>query len=208
MTQQLDKEEGSLSFNRSTGLYEGTIRIGIDAEFFRRKLFQRMEENESADLSNPEVLLAIIRSVSKASIWLGHPHTRILTTSEPSLPREEPPGTPGGEQPQGRTKMRRGSLIAALRERARGIPPHLWEERCLSPYGDAPSGSKERGRIGSRRGDERAILQKLRVEWEAGTFILEREAVEEEERYQQEQSDKLTQKLEVVALAVNSNGFH
>ncbi len=199
MTEQKSKEP-TLSFNRATGYYEGTITVQVNAEIFRRLLLRAVEEDESADLTDPETWVRVIARVGKIMNWLDKPNVK-FTPVTPASP--EPIDKPV-EQKKTQTEL----LREELREKVRNMPPHQWLDFRLTPIPSKDLDRKEQQRFSNRRHDEKVILERLLEEWEDGQFQISQEAEEQERIYRQSCQDAVIETVEHVAEAVNGNRFH
>lgn len=207
-------KEPLLRFNPQSGCYEGMLLIRVDPELFRRFLINAVEEDQAADLSDPQTWASAIARVGKITNWLDRPHTTIMPmttipiTSTPAPAASvEKPSTPV-KQPSVRTPGARplfSEIEVGLRERARSVPPHLWESlRTPIPEGLPPK-SAEKQRIYYIRSDEGRILRTLLAEWTLGEYKLTPEAQREQDEYAAHEAEKVTEKIEAVAEAVNGS---
>ncbi len=181
-----------LKFNRATGKYEGVFTLQIEAEIFRRLLFQYANEN-NIDPADLDAWQRAIAATAQVGNWLNHPHATITEMEERSImPVHQPTAL---TQPS--------TLQERLCAIAQQTPPHLWEERCLTPTGDKSLPLKERDNIGRLRWREREVLKTLRTAWQNGEFALTPEADAQERAYRGEEQTKLNATLNAVATAVN-----
>ena len=205
----MDKQEnkqGVLSFNRSTGCYEGMLLVQVDAEIFRRMLLLAIEEDEAADLTDPQTWMRAIERVGNAAYWIGRPHVKITpVTHQTKL--EEQKGEPAPKAGRMEEQDAANSLEQTLQAKARVIPPYRWEEMLLTPLSDELSRYEKRP-IYQARHREHQVLDSLREAWRRGDFMLDDEAESQEKQHEEAQQTNVTLKLETVAEAVNGNRFH
>ncbi len=193
-------KEPTLSFNRATGYYEGTITVQVNAEIFRRLLLRAVEEDESADLTDPETWVRVIARVGKITNWLDKPNVKVTAVA---------PATPEPiEQEEIPKKKRPGGLVEEMREKAQHTAPHLWLDQCRTSLPSSYADNPEYYRASNRRTDEKRILERLLEEWKDGQFQISQEAEEIERIYRQSCQDAIIETVEHVAEAVNGNRFH
>lgn len=199
-----------LQLNKQTGCYEGTLLVRVDPEIFRRFLMNAIEEDGAADLTDPSVWTQAIAKVGKIENWLGRPHVtltpiaREVTESASSVKAEAAP--PVVKHMFRTIDPNRPSYVkieADLRERARKVPPYLWETlRAPIPAG-VKAENPEKQKVYYIRSDQGRALKVLRAEWEAGTYILDPDAAHQQEEHDRQEESKVTTKIEAVATVVN-----
>ncbi len=203
------EKEPTLSFNRETGMYEGMLKVEVDAEIFRRLLLRTVEEDTTADLTDPQTWVAAIARVGKIVNWLDKPHVKVtpITTSQvqyPPVPAIVPVISPIESS---RPKTQAALIEEELREKAKYVAPYRWIEILLTPYEYLPPG-KEKEAVFQRRHKERRFLEQLRREWEQGNYQLDPEAVQQEEEHQADEQRLLAVKIETVQSAINGARIH
>jgi len=192
------EKEPTLRFNPETGLYEGTLLVQVDPEIFRRFLIHTVEEDQAADLTDPQTWTRAIAKAGKITNWLGRPHVTISpVAASPTMVEQQPSEV----RPMTKAKL----MENRLREKARQVAPYKWDMECLTPTppGDASLSREARAEVGRVRYEERQVLKLLRAEWEAGSFHLEAGAAEAQAAHEQQEQGKVTTKLETVATALN-----
>ena len=209
----------NLSLNHETGYYEGTLLVQIDAEIFRRMVMQAIQEDETVDLTDPQAMYAIVARIANVGYWMNRPNVKITPISPSEVKQEAILESPHSENWGGtrrrkpapkvqEPKRQKDILEARLRESAMHDPPHLWEERCLTPIAPMTLPEKQRKDIGRLRYDERQVLKKLNEEYVRGEFSLDPEAEEQEREHQAKHLSDLNVKMEAVAEAVNGSRHH
>jgi len=199
----------NLSLNHETGYYEGTLLVQVDAEIFRRMVMNAIQEDETVDLTDPQAMSAIVARIANVGYWMNRPNVKITPISpSPSsvAPIEEVKPTPKVQNPKPETHFER--LEMRLREQVAHVPPHLWDEQCLTLVAPPSLSQKERADVGRLRYDERKVLKKLNEEWQCGEFQLDPEAEEQEREHQAKHLSDLNVKMEAVAEAVNGSRHH
>lgn len=208
-------KEPTLRLNKETGYYEGLLLVQVESELFRRILLRTVEEHETADLTDPTTWADAITKVGKMKPWLDKPHTKV-TPVEVILPAAEvKPEEHRTEKPETKlTEAKQGvlsDLETTLREQARHLPPYAWEEKLLASLESVAHLHKhdtEKTRVYQLRCKQGKILKQLYAAWEQGEFILDVTAANEQQAHTQQEENRLTAKLELVAGAVNGSRFH
>lgn len=206
-----ENNKPTLAFNPSTGYYEGTLKVEVDAEIFRRMILRAIEEDDSADLTNPQVWADIVARVGQISSWINRPHvkvTPVAISDTPSVPISSAPASSEPKKLKTPKKTHKDLLEERLRETAKSVPPHLWDDFCRTPISDKPRNEKEYADVSRLRSDERQVLKKLHEEWQQGNFQIEPDADEAEHAYLKSQQLELDTTIEAVAEAVNGNKLH
>ncbi len=197
------KKEPTLQFNKTTGYYEGMLLIQVDSELFRRFLLNAVEEDQAADLTDPETWIAAIAKIGRIVDWIGRPHVTLTPIISPALPsiQAEVQQSESTQKPKTKAEL----LEERLREKARQVAPYKWDDLCLTPIGDHSLPQSVRDDIGRLRYDERQVLKRLRKEWEAGRFSLNPVVAQEQTEYEQQEKSHLTQKIHTMATATNGS---
>src|SRR6266700_2889203 len=204
MTQH--EKTSNLSLNHETGYYEGTLLVQIDAEIFRRMVMQAIQEDETVDLTDLQAMSAIVARIANVAYWMNRPNVKItpISPAPSSVAPIEP--TPKVQNPKPETHF--GRLEMRLREQVAHVPPHLWDEQCLTLVAPPSLSQKERADVGRLRYDERKVLKKLNEEYVRGEFQLDPEVEEQEREHQAKHLSDLNVKMEAVAEAVNGSRHH
>jgi hypothetical protein len=233
----MSEQTPTLLFNKATGYYEGTLLVQVDPKIFKQVILSAIAEDESTDLTDAmataiarlgNIMKWVGHPHAKVTPVSALPVVPVATPVKAKVKQVAQP------TPKPKTQME--LVKERIWEIAQHIPPYLWDEQCVTPtpttemppqedeawesfhtwmknksiYNSlslAEQWQRYRESIGRLRYDERQILKKLRDEWEQGNFILDPEATEQEQRYQESQQTKLAVKLEAVAEAVNGNKF-
>ena len=213
MCQQEEQQSQHLSLNRSTGYYEGTIYtptlVQVPKEIFDRVIFQRMKEDESADMTDPATLQRAASGVSRITNWLDKPQVKMtsLAVSATSVPAPLPPVISEPVDVLSVPSLQE-QIQSQVEERARHVPPHLWDEECRTALLPTSASFDERKYVYNLRSVERRILEALDEKWKDGEFTIDPDAQRHEDSYQAELRRNTTITIEAVATASNGNRFH
>lgn len=166
-----------LRLNKTTGYYEATFTLKVEAEIFQRAFFRYVEENH-LDISDVDAVQQAVQDVSQVSRWMLHPRTEKSFTPPVIAdvkPVEQAP-TPSVQLVpmvlvEKETPLKRFSFEEeeSLRERALLLPIECWEDELLTPLpqDDGAFGvTPEKRVIYQRRTAERKFLNRLREEME------------------------------------------
>lgn len=212
MTHQ--QEEPILRLNQETDSYEGYLKVQVPAELFRRRLLTEVEQHTSADLTNPATWAQAIAKVGKITCWLDRPHVTItpvggIPSAIPS-PQQQPVPTPATQTKSGRAapgtaKPSYSEIELDLRQRAREIPPYQWGQLVTPILKGVRSDTIEYKRNSYVRSDEKKALAILIGEWTEGTYQLSPEAAEAQAFHEAGLTNRLSEKIGVVATVVNGS---
>ncbi len=162
-------DEQILKLNPETGYYEGTFTIRVEAEIFRRILFNYVEEQhiDPTDLAAWE---KAIYEVARMGKWLSHP--RATVTQAPHKPEESAKPLPSNlaevsesrEIPNSKYLSQKDEQT--LWEKAMQLPVDAWETLLTPLPPELSSQDKEKRPYYMRRYAERRSLERLKEQLE------------------------------------------
>lgn len=216
-------EDQPLRLNKETDYYEGVIlkpiKVKVEKEILKAVVKKAIDEDSSADLTDPTTFEHIIEKVNHVAYWLGRPHTEeeeiplytpldiqseAQTLSSAQETVVESQTEPEPEQP---FKTQFDLLIEELRAKVPFVPPFEWEYRLRTPLLPGKS-HEEKQPIYARRHDEKRALQLLFDEWKQGKLELTQDAYEKQREHELAEAHKTTEFFEAVAEASNGNRIH
>ncbi len=202
MTEQ-PEEVPTLKLNPDTHCYEAIIvrRIQVNPEVFRGVFLKAMADDEAADLTDPEEHRRIARRVSRVSFWEGKPTAKITyLPSVPSVPTRQ-----SAIRPPTQAQL----LEERLREAARHVAPHLWQDQCRTSIAPLSEELVTRENVGRLRYEEKKVLEHLYTLWGNGEFEIDQDAEEEERLYQENNHQKdPMETVQALKEVLDANSIH
>ncbi|SRR5258708_745035 len=160
------EHEQLLKLNPETGCYEATFTVRIEAEIFRRMLFNYIEEYhvDPTDLAAWE---KAIHEMARTSRWLSHPRAAIAPVQERSEALVEPSPISTKEVDEKERKIPSTASLSQkeeedLWEKAMQLPVGEWETLLTPLPPELNSQSKEKRPFYMRRYAERRSLDRLK----------------------------------------------
>jgi hypothetical protein len=204
----------TLTLNKETGCYEGTLLVQVPKELFSRMLWKEIEEDEVADLTDVSTWAGAIARMARIARWLDKPNVKItpiaLTPPAPAVVTGavgdlvRPPAFNLPEKPPTKAQM----VERRLWEKVRHIAPHLWNDVCRTPIADMSVEKVKRENVGRLRYEEKLILERFLEEYDRGDFEIDAEAEEAERLYRENQRATLNGTVEAVAVALEATRIH
>ena len=160
--------EQLLKLNPKTGYYEATFTVRVEAEIFRRVLFNYVEEHhiDPTDLAAWE---KAVHEVARVGKWMTHPRAAItLAQEKPEEPKEQPLASylPEVEEKPTLPLSFLPGDERALWDKAMKLPVDEWET-LLTPLPDELSSQDPKKRpFYMRRYAERRSLERLKEQLE------------------------------------------
>ncbi len=160
------EQEQRLKLNPKTDYYEATFTVRVEAEIFRRVLFNHVEEHH-IDPADLEAWGKAVHEVARVGKWMTHPRAAITT------PQEEEPAKPtlASYLPELEDKPTLTYSFLpgderALWDKAMKLPVDEWET-LLTPLPDELSSQDPKKRpFYMRRYAERRSLERLKEQLE------------------------------------------
>jgi hypothetical protein len=222
----MQHEDAIMKRNPVTGDYEGYFKVTIEADIFRRSLNRELELDASGDMTDLATYQRALAKIGKATYWRDHPHA--ITAAVPPPQQEAPPPPPPAALLPGGPMMSSlleedaalfdlvyqkirekkhgialsGEILARILPRIHTSPPYLWEETLVSPIPEEGNANTKQA-LYRRRHLENFIVSELKALWKEGSITLTDEAKRSQAEHETAAAGRVTQKIEVVAAAVN-----
>ena len=197
----MDKK-GRLQLNKETRKYECAVLIQVEEEIFRRRFLTSLQEDDTLDLSDMRVIEAKAEKLADPLLWLGRPHVLVTPIG---IPHEQ--NAVQRFTTQSKMQFSYPEIEREMRDRAKYVPPYLWDEKLRAPIPAGSSRSVEKQQVYYLRSYQLRALKVLWQEYKRGEFRLMSDAQRLQEAYDTEQDEAESSQLQVVASAVNGVRF-